>query len=113
MKKLLLTGVAFALVAVTSAQAGDVVFTPIDTDKFVIKPSNAAAGVAAKTISVVGTTAGNSLKNNGYVRTINNLFGKKILMPRTQAGPSALPTPNMFPSTQYKSYNRPVMPIIR
>jgi hypothetical protein len=47
------------------------------------------------------------------VKTINNLFSKKIVVPHTQAGPSPLPAPTMFRSTMYKSYNTPVKPIMQ
>jgi hypothetical protein len=110
MKRMLWAGAAVALVAFGSATAQDIVFKPIDTDKLVVKPSQTAAGVAAKTIDLVGRTTAGSLESNGYVKTINNLFSKKIIVPTTQTGRSALPSPNLFPSTQYKSFNTPVMP---
>jgi hypothetical protein len=109
--KICLWGIAsLALVATGSAGAGDIEFKPINTQKLVVQPSKAAAGLAAQSISLVGQAAGNTIEKNGYVKTINNLFGKKIFAPRTQAGPSPLPTPTMFSSTQYKSYNTPLMP---
>lgn len=102
---------AVALVAVGPASAGDIVYKPIDTNKLVVQPSRTVANVAAQTINVVGNTAAGSLEGNGYIKTINNLFSRKIIVPHTQRGPSPLPSPNLFPSTQYKSYNTPVMPI--
>ena len=110
MKNLFWAAAAFALVTAAPARAGDIVFKPIDTERFVVKPSQAAAGLAARTIDVIGKTAAGSIDGNGYVKTINNLFGKKIIVPHTQLGPSALPSPNLFPSTRYKSYNTPAMP---
>jgi hypothetical protein len=110
MKKLMWSVAALALIAVGPAR-GDIVYKPIDTNKLVVKPSNAAANIAAKTIGVVGNTAAGSIEKNGWVKTVNNLFSKKIHTPSTQGGPSSLPTPNLFPSTQYKSFNTPVMPI--
>lgn len=110
MRNMLWAGAAFAAVVVGPARAGDIVYKPIDTNQLVVKPSRAAADIAARTIETVGQTAGNSLANNGYVKTINNLFSKKIIVPHTQRGPSPLPSPNLFPSTQYKNYNTPVMP---
>ena len=110
MKKLLCAGAVLLAVAAGTAW-GDVIYKPIDTNKLVVKPSKTAASLAARTIDMVGQTAGGAIENNGYIKTINNLFSKKILTPRRQAGPSPLPTPNLFPSTQYKSYNMPVMPI--
>ncbi|MBA4065168.1 MAG: hypothetical protein C0501_15920 [Isosphaera sp.] len=110
MKKLLWACAAVAAVG-ASAAAADIVYKPIDTKQLVVKPSQAAAGLAAQTISAVGQTAAGSIDNNGYVKTINNLLSKKIRIPSFQTGPSALPSPNVFPSTQYRSFNNPVMPI--
>ncbi len=113
MKNMFWAGAALALVAVGPASAGDIVFKPIDTNKLVVRPSQAAAGLAAQAIDAVGRTTAGSLDNNGYIKTINNLFSRKIIVPHTQLGPSPLPSPNFFPSTQYKSYNNPVMPIMQ
>ncbi len=94
------------------ALAGDIVYKPIDTNKFVVKPTQAAADLAAATISLLGRTTADTIDRNGYVKTINNLFGRKVVVPHTQLGPSPLPSPNLFPSTQYKNYNNPVRPIM-
>jgi hypothetical protein len=110
MKNFLWGFVALAILAVGPARAGDVVFKPIDTQKLVVQPSKIAASMAAKTISVVGQTAAGSIEQNGWVKTINNVFGRKIISPKTQAGPSALPTPNLFSSTQYRNFNTPLTP---
>ena len=49
---------------------------------------------------------------NGFVKTINNLFGFKKSVPTpTQPGPSPLPAPQMFKSTGYGNAIQPVMPI--
>jgi hypothetical protein len=104
---------AVALVGVGPARAGDIVFKPIDTSKFVVQPSKATANLAGRTISAIGGVAANTIDNNGYVKTINNLFSKKIIVPHTQSGPSALPAPTRFSSTYYKNYNTPVMPTMQ
>ena len=104
---------ALAFVVVGPAQAGDIVYKPIDTSKFVVQPSNATATLAGRTISAVGKVAASSIENNGYVKTINNLFSKKIVVPHTQSGPSALPAPTLYSSTYYKNYNKPVMPTLQ
>ena len=110
--RLMLWGVAaVALVAVGPATAGEVEFKPIDTKKLVIQPSKIAAGLAAGTIDMVGKTAADGIGKNGYVKTINNLFGfRRDIRTPTQSGPSAIPTPSMFTSTQYKNALQPVMP---
>jgi hypothetical protein len=104
---------AMALLAAGSARAGDIVFKPIDTSKFVVQPSKATATLAGRTISAIGNVAASSIENNGYVKTINNLFSKKIIVPHTQSGPSALPAPTLYSSTYYKNYNQPVMPTMQ
>jgi hypothetical protein len=113
MKWLICGAAAVALAAGVPARAGDVEFRPIDTKNLIVKPTKTAANLAAGTINLVGQTAAGSVENNGYVKTINNLFSKKWIMPTTQAGSSGLPSPNLYPSTQYKNYNQPVMPSVQ
>jgi hypothetical protein len=110
MKNLMWGIVAVTVLAVGPARAGDVTFKPIDTQKLVVQPSKVAAGLAAKTINLVGQTAAGSIEQNGYVKTINNIFKTTIHTTTTQAGPSPLPAPSMFSSTQYKNYNAPLTP---
>jgi len=104
---------AVIAVAVASgpAVAGEIQFKPIDSDKLLIKPSKTIAAVTAQTIGMVGNSAAGAVDGNGYVKTINNLFGfRKYIAPPTQPGRRSLPTPSVFQSTQYKSYNSPIMP---
>ncbi|MFM8273926.1 MAG: hypothetical protein ACKODX_16565 [Gemmata sp.] len=103
--------VTVALVVGAPANAGDVEFRPIDTKKLVVQPSKLAANLAAGTINLVGQQTAGSIENNGYIKTINNLFSIKRIEPKFQSGPSSLPAPTMYKSTQYKSYNTPVMPV--
>jgi hypothetical protein len=111
MRHLVWSAAALAIVAAGAATAGDVQFKPIDTNKLVVKPSKAAADLTAATIKVVGGATAGAVESNGYVKTINNLFGfrKPTAMP-VQVGRSPLPVPSLFPSTQYKNFNTPVMP---
>jgi hypothetical protein len=112
MKRLVCFAVAAAILggAPVGAAANDIEFKPIDTKKLVVAPSKVAANLAAGTINLAGQAAANHIENNGWVKTVNNVFSIKRLDPRYQAGPSALPTPNMFKSTHYQSYNTPTMP---
>jgi hypothetical protein len=80
---------------------------PIDTNSLIVQPSQAAANLAAQTIQIAGTTAANSASQNGFVKVFNSLFRKST---PTVTQPGGLPLPTLFPSTQYKSYNTPVMP---
>jgi hypothetical protein len=104
---------AVALVAVGPARAGDIVYKPIDTSKFLVRPTKTTANLAERTINAVGQFTANSIESNGYVKTINNLFSKKIVVPHTQTGPSALPAPTRFASTYYKNYHTPVRPSVQ
>jgi hypothetical protein len=103
---------AAVLVALAAGPgAADDRFVPIDTNKLVVRPSRAVANVAAGTINLVGDTAANQVKSDGFIKTFNNLFGYTRPGPSmTQPGPSALPNPLRFPSTRYPNYNTPVMP---
>ena len=113
MKWFVCTAAAVALLAAVPAQAGDPEFRPIDTKKLIVQPTKTAANLAAGTINLVGQQTAGSVESNGYVKTINNLFSIKRWMPTTQAGPSALPAPYLYQSTQYKNYNMPVMPSVQ
>jgi hypothetical protein len=109
--KYLVSAVAALLLIValpTSGQAGDGV--PIDTKALVIKPTKAVADLTSATIKIAGAGAASQIDNNGYVKTINNLF-RKPTPTLTQPGPSPLPVPQLFKSTAYPNYNTPVMPI--
>jgi hypothetical protein len=90
--------------------AQDIVYKPIDVNRLLVRPTQASASLAEKTIQLLGATTAQAIENNGYVKTINNLFGKKIVVPHTQAGPSPLPAPTLFPSTRYPNYNQPPLP---
>jgi hypothetical protein len=110
MRHLLCAAVALAIVAARPATAGDVQSKPIDTKSLLIQPSKTAANLAAATIEMAGKSAADTVEKDGFVKTFNNLFRKPTL-PTLQAGPSKLPAPTLFPSTQYKSFNTPMKPI--
>ncbi|MBN9122817.1 MAG: hypothetical protein J0I06_27380 [Planctomycetes bacterium] len=110
MKWFVCTAAAVVLLAAVPAQAGDVEFRPIDTKKLIVQPSKTAANLAAGTINLVGQQTAGAVEGNGYVKTLNNLLSVKRWLPTKQAGPSALPAPYLYKSTQYKNYNTPVMP---
>jgi hypothetical protein len=100
-----------AAAAAGPATAGEVEWKPIDTKKLMVMPSKTAAALTAATIDMAGKTAAQSVESNGYVKTINNLFGIKRSIPTpTQMGPSPLPAPGIFKSTQYMSPIKPQLP---
>lgn len=111
MRNLLWVTAAAVVVAAGPATAGETRFKPIDTKALVVQPSKTAANLAASTINLVGQTAAGQIEKDGFVKTINNVFGFKKSTPTpTQAGPSPLPAPQMFRSTGYTSPLKPVMP---
>src|SRR5262249_46283662 len=111
MRNLLWATAALAVIAAGPATAGEGEFKPIGTKSLGVKPSRTAAPPAASTINTVGQTAAGQIEKDGFVKTINNVLGFKKSVPTpTQAGPSALPAPQMFKSTGYGSAIQPVMP---
>jgi hypothetical protein len=111
MHKLVWAAAVLAGVAAAPATAGEVEWKPIDTKRLLVQPSSTAAALTAATIDMAGKTAAQSVEGNGYVKTLNNLFGFKRTIPTpTQAGPSPLPAPGIFKSTGYGSAIKPVMP---
>lgn len=88
---------------------------PIDTDKFVVRPTNAVANAtgttASGTIRTIGATIANTIENNGFVRTFNNLLGRRATPTSAQAGFSALPPASSFQSLRYPNSFTPRMPI--
>jgi len=92
-----------------SSHAGNLVNKPINTENLVVKPSQTAADLASRTIKIVGTATASVIEKDGFVKTFNNLFRSPT--PQTKQ-PNGLPLPNQFPSTMYKSYNTPQMPIM-
>lgn len=103
---------AAALAALAAGPlAADDRFVPIDTNKLVVRPTRTVSAMTAGTINMVGNAAADGVQNHGFVKTFNNLFGyTRPKPPLTQAGPSPLPNPVLYPSTRYANYNTPVMP---
>jgi hypothetical protein len=92
------------------------VYRPIDTTQMVVQPTEAAATVAggatAGTLRTIGRVVADTIEDNGFVRTINNLLGKRADPPTVQAGYSPLPLPTAFQSTKYPNTFKPMMPVL-
>jgi hypothetical protein len=105
---------AAAAAAGTAQAQYPFVSKPIDTDKLVIAPANTAAAATgattAGTIRTFGKTVAGVIEDNGFVRTFNNLFGKRATPPAVQPGLSPLPVPGSFASTGYKNSFVPAAP---
>src|SRR5262245_64808348 len=105
---LIAAGLALGLAGPAAAQAP--AFKPIDTTKFVINPADSTANASAFSIRFLGRTVADTIENNGIVRTLNNLLGRKATPAGTQAGFSPYPLPSSFPSTKYPSAIKPTLP---
>ena len=112
-------GIAAAAVlaaAGTASAQAPFVYRPIDTTKLVVQPTDTAANVAAGTTSgtlrTFGRTVANMIDSNGYVRTINNLFGQRAQPPSVQAGYSPLPLPSSYQSSKYLNSFVPSQPVM-
>lgn len=102
-----------AALAATAGVAQERVFKPIDTQNLVVKPTAAAADLAAKSIQLAGNTAAAQVDESLYVKAVNFLFGSRQPAEGvpTQPGRSPIPVPSAYP--QYDSVIKPVMPINR
>jgi hypothetical protein len=111
---------AAAVVAVSStavnAQA-PFINKPIDPDRLVIRPANTLANVTSAGtgggIRALGQSVAGMLEDNGFVRTVNNLLGRRGRPVTTQDGFSALPMPSTFQSTRYQNSFVPRMPVVQ
>lgn len=84
---------------------------PIDTNQLVVQPADTATNIFSSASRYVSRVVANTIESNGFVKTINNLLGRKPDGPNTvQPGPSRLPDPRTYQSTMYKNSFSPAMP---
>jgi len=112
---------AFAVVAVILAMAGTAsaqapfVSKPIDTDKYLIRPSaaigNATGQATNGIIRTAAITVANTIEDNGFVRTFNNVLGRRAQPTPNQAGYSALPMASSYQSMKYRNSFVPFSPV--
>jgi hypothetical protein len=105
---LVAAGLILALAGPAAAQTP--AFKPIDTTKFVVNPADTTAAASSSSIRFLGRTIANTIENNGVVRALNSLLGRRATPAPTQPGFSPYPLPNSFPSTQYQSAIKPTLP---
>lgn len=111
-------GLLAAAAVLVSAGAADAqapfTYKPIDTQKLLIQPTDTASGVAAGTSTslfrTVTRTLADTVENNGFVRTVNNLLGRRAQPAKVQEGFSPLPLAGSFKSVGYTNMYRPAMP---
>ena len=82
---------------------------PIDTTTGIVQPVDTATNIFTGTSRYVSRVVANTVDNNGFVKTINNLLGRTP-DPKVTTQPGGLPLPTLYPSTQYKNSFVPAMP---
>jgi hypothetical protein len=117
MRGIILMAAVAAIAGTASAQSqpGPFIYKPIDTNKYLVQPTDAAASVTAgatsSTFRTITRTIASTIENNGFVRTINNVFGRRAKPDPVQPGFSPLPTTGTYQSTSYPNAFTPAMPV--
>ena len=106
--RLLLAAAAAALTATcANAQLRNV---PVDTNQFIVQPTDTATNIFTGTARYVSRAVANTIDNNGFIKTINNLLGRTPDPKQTTQLNSNLPLPNLYQSTNYPNSFTPAMP---
>ena len=103
--------IAAAVVLTATCADAQVKNVPVDTNQFLVQPTDTATNIFSGTARYLSRVVANTIDNNGFVKTLNNLLGRTPdPKQRTQFG-SNLPLPTDYPSTRYKnSFASPVLP---
>ena len=113
MRTVLGTVMLLALAGAAPAQTRE--FKPIDAGKLVVGPADTAASLAGSTtfggIRKLGRVVADTIEDNGFVKTINNLLGRRAKPGTVQSGFSPLPNPSDYQSTKNRSTIAPMQPI--
>jgi hypothetical protein len=110
-----IVGAMLAVLGVSQARAqAPFVYKPIDTNRMLVQPGDAASAVATgatrSTFGTITRTVADVIENNGFVKTINNLLGRRAQPAQMQAGFSPLPLASSYQSTRYLNSFTPTMP---
>lgn len=102
-----------AMVALTQAAVAQnpFVYKPIDANKLIVEPTDATSVIGRTMLGRASRTVAGAIENNGFVRTINNLLGRRARDPVVQPGFSPLPPTGSFQSTTYPNTFAPRMPL--
>jgi hypothetical protein len=99
---------AWAMAGSASANAQVIDSRPIDTTKMVVQPADTATNIFSGTARYVSRAVAGIIDDNAFVRTINNVLGRRDRRATTQ--PNGLPLPGMYESTRYPNSFKPAMP---
>ncbi len=107
----MIAGAVLALVGAGAANAQALDYKPLDANQLVVQPADTATNIFAGTSRFLSRVVAGTIENNGFVKTFNNLLGRRADAPNTtQAGFSPLPAPGTYPSAYYKNSFVPAMP---
>jgi hypothetical protein len=116
MRTYILAAALLALgVSQRAAAQAPFVYKPIDTNKMLVQPADAAsaitAGATTSTFRTITRSVAGAIENNGFVKTVNNLLGRRAKPTPVQAGFSPLPLATSHQSAYYPNSFTPQMPI--
>ena len=103
-----IVAVAGLLLGTATASAQTITSVPIDTNKLVVQPADAATNIFSGTSRIVSRAVAGTIEDNGFIRTINRLLGRTTTAQTKQ--PGGLPLPGTYPSTRYPNSFQPAMP---
>jgi hypothetical protein len=111
----MIAGAVLALAWAGAAGAQSLPYTPqgkvIDADKLVVQPADTAGNIFQSAGRYISRVVANTVENNGFVKTINNLLGRTPTTPSmVQPGFSPLPDPRTYQSTGYRNSFTPALP---
>ena len=104
-----LTALAVGLTS-TGAQAQGLDFRPVDTTKLV-QASDSGVNLVSGTAKILNRAVADTIDNNGFVRTLNNLLGRRA-DPKATTQPGGLPLPGQYQSTRYQNSFQPAYPTV-
>ena len=102
---------AATLLTANVASAQGLEFKPVDTNQFLVQPTDTATNIFSGTARYVSRAVANTIESNGFVKTLNNLLGRKPAPTQTTQFGSNLPLPGNYISTHYQNSFTPMMPI--
>ncbi len=89
--------------------AAQVKNVPIDTTELIVKPADTATNIFSGTAKFLNRAVADTIDSNGFVKTINNLLGRRVDPKRTTQD-NGLPVPSQYPSTRYQNSFQPTRP---
>lgn len=102
--------IAAAVVLTTTCAGAQDRNVPLDTNQIIVQPADTATNIFTGTARYVSRAVADTIENNGFVKTLNNLLGYTPLAKQTTQRNSNLPLPSLYQSTQYPTSFGQVMP---